>query len=237
MSGDISRIFGKLARFLWGDFESKDELRKFLMLGFMFSLIIGVYWTLRPMKDSNFLTTVGKDYLAWAKGLSILVIVPIMWIYGKLVDALPRHKVFYVLIAFFSVATLIFGVIFHHPTIGLPNEIADPTRVIGWIWYVFVESYGSLVIMLFWVLVTDMTTPESAKRGFPMIVLLGQVGNIVGPWLGERGMKYWGLSHAGPLVIGSATLWWKKCRYNKLLVVVRHLCWHRCSHESLAWCK
>ncbi|EKD23498.1 MAG: hypothetical protein ACD_82C00001G0004 [uncultured bacterium] len=39
-----------------------------------------------------------------------------------------------------------------------------------------------MLVALFWVIVTDTTLPESAKRGFPLIYMLGQFGNIVGPF-------------------------------------------------------
>ena len=37
----------------FGDFQ-REELKKFLKLGGIFALVIGVYWTLRPLKDSLF---------------------------------------------------------------------------------------------------------------------------------------------------------------------------------------
>jgi AAA family ATP:ADP antiporter len=53
--------------------------------------------------------------------------------------------------------------------------------VLGWLWYVFVESYGSIMIASFWAFAIDITQPESAKRGFPLVVLIGQFCSLVGP--------------------------------------------------------
>ena len=64
----------------------------------------------------------------------------------------------------------------------MANTVASPTRYIGWIWYAFVESYGSLIVVLFWAFTTDITLPDTAKRGFPLIALFGQLGNIAGPY-------------------------------------------------------
>ena len=52
-------------------FESPEEKRKFSILAVLFGLTIVVYWLFRPLKDSIFLTMVGRDYQPWAKMLSI----------------------------------------------------------------------------------------------------------------------------------------------------------------------
>ena len=173
----LSRIF----TMLWGKFESKDEVKKFTLLGLIFGLVIGAYWALRPAKDSIFASVVGVDYQPWAKWLSLCVIIPLVVLYGKLIDTFPRHKVFYALTIIYGVFALVFAYFFMLPEIGLSNPTEDPTRIIGWLWYVYVESFGSLIVALFWAFTTDITKPEAAKRGFPIIALFGQSGNILGP--------------------------------------------------------
>ena len=44
----------RICRFNFGDFE-KEEFKKFMYMGAIFALIIGVYWTLRPLKDAIFI--------------------------------------------------------------------------------------------------------------------------------------------------------------------------------------
>ncbi len=55
----ILRFFQWICRFNFGNFE-KDEFKKFLRMGAIFALMIGVYWTLRPLKDAVFIQLVGK---------------------------------------------------------------------------------------------------------------------------------------------------------------------------------
>ena len=189
----------KIAVMLWGKFESREEVQKFGLLAAIFFLLIGIYWALRPMKDSIFFTVVGGE--TWqpvAKWLSLVVMVPLIIFYAKLIDKYPRHKVFYVLTTFYAVAALLFAFFFMHPTIGLDNAVADPSRIIGWMWYIYVESFGSLIVALFWAFTTDITIPESAERGFPFIGLFGQFGNIMGPWL--LNARRLGFSTSAPVV-------------------------------------
>lgn len=191
-------MFKAIARFLWGKFESVEEFKKFSWLASIFFLIIGVYWSLRPIKDSVFNAIVGGDLLPKAKIASLFVIVPLVIIYGKCIDKFPRHRVFYALCGLYGTIGLLLAAAFMHPTLGLPNTVASSSRLIGWVWYVYVESFGSLIVALFWAITADTTLPDSAKRGFPIIALAGQTGNIFGPLI--LNAKRLGFPHSGPVV-------------------------------------
>ncbi len=174
-------MFKRLAATLWGNFKSREELKKFLMLGFVFFLIIGTYWILRPIKDSVFGAMVPYDYQPLAKFLSLLIITPLLMIYSKLLDVFERHKVFYILAGIYGSLALIFAWFFLSPEYGISAVKEDPRNILGWAWYVYVESFGSLIVALFWAITVDITPPDQAKRGFPLIALMGQLGNILGP--------------------------------------------------------
>jgi AAA family ATP:ADP antiporter len=188
----------KLATAIWGNFESAAEVRKFIMLAANFCVIIGTYWTLRPIKDSIFNAIVGIDWQPRAKMISLLVVIPLVILYSKLIDMFPRHRVFYVLLSIYGMAALGFFWFFSDPTMGLLNTMASPDRWIGWCWYVYVESFGSLIVALFWAITVDTTKPESASRGFPIIAMLGQFGNIIGPMFLKA--KLWGFATSAPIV-------------------------------------
>ncbi len=200
----LSRL-KRVAQSLWGKFESREELMRFLQLAIIFGLVIGTYWSLRTMKDSIFNAIVGGvDYLWMAKIFSLLINVPLVIIYSKLTDIFPRHKFFCFLTAFYGISTLGFAWAFSHETIGLANMVAGPDRYIGWAWYAFVESFGSLVVALFWAFTTDITKPEAAKRGFPLIILFAQMANIVFPYV--MSAKKLGFANSTPVVVICAGL-------------------------------
>lgn len=194
----------KFFRAWFGNF-SPEEFKKFIILGFTFFFVIGVYWTLRPLKDSIFMSMIGAQNQPWAKLLSVCILFPMVIIYSKLMERFTRHRMIYLLATFYAIATLVFGFLFLHPTIGLANKTVDASRIIGWAWYVFVESYGSLMVALFWAFATDITSPESAKRGFSFVVMFGQLGAILGPLLliPLAGKTYWGSSAPVVLIAGS----------------------------------
>lgn len=191
-----------IAKAWFGDF-SREELKKFLKLGVIFSLVIGVYWTLRPLKDSIFQSMAHADYQPWAKLVSMMVLFPLVMVYGQVVEKVARHKLFYLLGGIYAIGAFIMGALFLHPTIGLANTTVSATRIVAWVWYVFVESYGSLVVALFWAFAADTASDESAKRGFPLVVMIGQLGSILGPlFLTPLGKKVFGNSAPTVIICG-----------------------------------
>ncbi|MBM3197986.1 MAG: hypothetical protein FJZ58_01865 [Chlamydiae bacterium] len=183
----VLSLFQWICRFNFGHFEL-EEFKKFLRMGVIFALIIGVYWTLRPLKDAIFIQLVDKLHLPYAKTISVLALLPLVMFYTKLLEKTSREKMLIILPTFYGIGVLLFS--FLMSFIQAPaEEIAARsssafllTRGIGYLWYLFVESFGSLVVALFWAFAADSTEPSQAKRGFPMVVAIGQMGGIVCPY-------------------------------------------------------
>jgi AAA family ATP:ADP antiporter len=185
-------MWSRLAQKLWGKFDSKQECAKFVRLAAIFAFTIGVYWIINPTKDPVFLYTVGLDYLPYAKMFSLIIMIPTILLYGRLVDAFPRHRVFYALCILYACGSCVFGYFMMHPTIGLANTVLSKWRLLGWSWYAFVESFGSIIVALFWSFAADTSTPESAKRGFSVIALGAQIGGVLAPLAFYGLAKEWG---------------------------------------------
>ncbi|MCH9611737.1 MAG: ADP,ATP carrier protein 1 [Chlamydiia bacterium] len=176
-----------IAKFNFGNFD-REEFKKFLRMGVMFALIIGVYWTLRPLKDAVFIQLAGKLQLPYAKTISVLALLPLVMFYTKLLEKHSRERMLVILPSFYGIVTVIFGVLllFIQSDIDALQQGSMGTRIfikgVGYLWYLFVESFGSLVVALFWAFATDTTNPEHAKRGFPLVVAIGQIGGILFPF-------------------------------------------------------
>lgn len=183
----ILSFFQWICRFNFGDFE-REEFKKFLRMGIIFALIIGIYWTLRPLKDAIFIHLVDKLHLPYAKTVSVLALLPLVMFYTKLLEKTSREKMLIILPTFYGISILVFGAIMIVAQAS-PEEIAARsmipyigTKILGYVWYLFVESFGSLVVALFWAFATDTTEPTPAKRGFPLVVAIGQLGGVIFPY-------------------------------------------------------
>ena len=187
MGAYLLRVFQWICRFNFGHFE-KEEFKKFLRMGLIFALIIGVYWTLRPLKDAIFIQLVDKLHLPFAKTASVIALLPLVMFYTKLLEKNSREKMLMILPTFYGITVLFFAILMVFAQ--APKEVIAArsfglligTKVLGYLWYLFVESFGSLVVALFWAFAADTTEPASAKRGFPFVVALGQIGGIIFPY-------------------------------------------------------
>lgn len=174
----------RIIRALWGDLRG-DELKKFALLATGFFFLIGSYWPLKTLKDSIFANVVGPIHLPTAKMLSLALFFPLVLAYSKLVDHFSKEKMVYMLISFYGIVGFVLVYFLYHPTIGLPNPQMGANRLIGWVFFLYVESFISLMISLYWSFVNDITTPESAKKGYGLIIFGTQLGGFLLTLLGN----------------------------------------------------
>lgn len=190
----------KPLRLLWGDLN-KAEIERFGILAATFFWIIGTYWMLRVMKNPVFDLLVGFGWQPVAKIASLLIIVPMVLLYSKLVDVCHKITLFYIVCSFFGLGFLATAFLLAFPAYAVAPEGSVlallfawvPGRVLGWFVYIFVESLGSILPALFWAFVSSTTTTESAKRGYGMIMSCTQFGVILGPLFVVKFSKTLGL--------------------------------------------
>lgn len=157
-----------------------------MLLSGILSLILGAYWLLRPLKDSVFLTMVGPSHLGRVKIISVCMIIPVIILITKLVDIFPRHRILCSIALAYSALSILFAWLIMHPELGINNTIENPARLLGWTFYIFVETIGIVLVSLFWSFAADITTPDSAKRGYPLIILASQCSSALFPFIAEQ---------------------------------------------------
>lgn len=184
-------MVGGLIRYFFPDIK-KNELLKFGLLGAALFFILGTYWALRLLKDLMvyklaFPTELGwgigkgREMIPMIKTASPFVILCAIAIYTKLVDMFEKHKLFYIFCTFYaSLFALIAGTLFVYDKFGPQAIGAYPLAAIGVGGYLATESFGSLVIALFWSFTISSTNADEAKRAFPFIITLAQIGTIGG---------------------------------------------------------
>lgn len=182
----------RLFRSLWGDL-TKDEFKKFGILSVALMLIIGNYWMLRVTKDALFDILVG--YRQWqpvAKMLSLVVMIFVVLGYSKLVDILKKHHLIYIMCSFYGLIFISLSYLANHPELlavsttsflhpfvsWIPSKI--PGGGLGWFAYIFLESYGSLLIALFYSFIASVMTTGLAKKGYGMMMSITQFGTMSG---------------------------------------------------------
>lgn len=198
-------MFTQAVHYFFPDIK-KEEIKKFGLLALAFFFTIGAYWAVRLLKDVIFFKMAFPVELGWApdqgrlfqplaKKWSVLVVICIVLIYSKLVDLFEKHKLFYILCTFYAILfSCIAGSLFVQTTWGSVYIGKTLMAAMGWISYFAIESFGSILVALFWSFTASVVTPDSAKKGYPLIITAAQIGaiggsalnlfpNMVGPWL------------------------------------------------------
>jgi len=182
-------MLSRITKALWGDL-SINEYKKFGVLAVTFALIVGNYATIRSLKNGLLESLVGFEWQPYVKMFSVFATIFIVLAYGKLVDMFEKQKLFYILCPFYGTLFLIISYFAAYPDVLTISPTSAfypliswiPGKAIGWISYVTIES-SSLVIALFWAFVASTTKIESAKKGYPFIFFIGEIGAIAGPYL------------------------------------------------------
>lgn len=182
-------MIDKIHSYFWGDFD-REEIKKFSILSLMFFCMIGSYWLLRTQKDAVFNALVGFEYQPYAKMLSFVASIMVALMYSKLVDLLSKDRLLMVLATFFGGGFLCISLLLAHPTIGFANEIASPSRWLGWAIYVFIELSGTTLVGLFWAFVTSSTNADSAQKGYPIVIAGSQAGSVLGSWFSYQSARF-----------------------------------------------
>ncbi len=161
------------------------DMKKWVLLSFSFLFIIATYSIIRPLKTSVFLGLIGKEYAPITKFITIIILFPILFIYSKLVDKFKRHEVLYYCLGFYIVSLIVTAGILLHPVIGLQNTETNAYRIFGWVFYILIDLYSTIVVSTFWAFANSISTPEYAKNNYGKIISISRIGGIItsiGSW-------------------------------------------------------
>ena len=179
----IKKLLLMLHKYLYGDKLPPSETLRTLCLSSTLFFMIGGYWLLRSLKDPVLTALCGVTAIPKAKMLSVAVVLFVVSIYNRLLDnpTLAKHHLFYIFGTFYFCLFTVISVLLSHPTIGLPNQTPSYNRILGWVSYCSIESFGSVMVSLFWSFANSNFNLESAKASYGLLVATAQIGSILGP--------------------------------------------------------
>jgi len=194
--GSARRWSLKMYKRLYGDKLPPSEMIRTLCLASTLFFMIGGYWLLRSVKDPVLMALCGYKAIPKAKMLSVFIVLGVVSIYNKLLDSsLPKHQLFYVFGTFYFCLFLVISLLLMDDDIGLPNKYQSESRVLGWIAYCSIESFGSVMVSLFWSFTNSNISLETAKSSYGVMVATAQLGSILGPAIVNTYAETWGLAN------------------------------------------
>ncbi|MFO0775542.1 MAG: MFS transporter [Nitrospiraceae bacterium] len=147
------------------------EIRALLLSFAYFFTLLASYYVLRPVRDEMGVQA-GTQKLPWlfsAVFVTMLLLVPL---FGWLAGRLPVRKLIPTVYGFFASHLLCF---FAALSMGVPHAAVAP------IFFVWVSVFNLFVVSVFWSVMADLYSTESARRLFGFIAAGGSLGAVAGP--------------------------------------------------------
>lgn len=150
---------------------NREELRGLLWSFLCFFTLLASYYVLRPVRDEMGVQT-GAQNLPWlfsAVFVSMLVLVPLFgWIAGRL----PVRRLIPTIYLFFSSNLFLFF-------LALISDL--PRTTVAPVFFVWASVFNLFVVSVFWSVMADLHSTESARRLFGFIAAGGSSGAVAGP--------------------------------------------------------
>lgn len=150
---------------------NREELRGLLWSFLCFFTLLASYYVLRPVRDEMSVQT-GVLNLPWlfsAVFVSMVVLVPLFgWIAGRL----PVRRLIPTICLFFSSNLFLFF-------LALVSDL--PRTTVAPVFFVWVSVFNLFVVSVFWSVMVDLYSTESARRLFGFIAAGGSCGAVAGP--------------------------------------------------------
>lgn len=154
--------------------------KKFLFLSVIFFILIASNTILKELQSSVFITIVGVTYVPYAKTLSVFIMIPFVLLYSYLVDKLNNFDLLKTVLYFFGITGIVFSFFLGLDKIGLYNTNPDITRLLGWLFYWYIDGFPPFIVSAFWAFTNSIHTTSEAKENYSFLVASSKVGGMVG---------------------------------------------------------
>lgn len=196
-SSSQTSTFSKIRSYIWP--IHRWELKRFLPLLIIYSLICFNYSILRAAKDALVITapSSGAEAIPFIKVWAILpMAILFTFLFTKFSNRFSIEKVFYVMIGIFLTFFFLFAfVLYPNQNILHPHNFADKmesilpigfhglvTIVRNWsftLFYVMSELWGTMIMtVLFWGFANEITSIKDAKRFYAILGVGANVASI-----------------------------------------------------------
>ncbi|CAL7962285.1 ATP:ADP antiporter, AAA family [Alphaproteobacteria bacterium] len=157
---------------------SQLERQKLLVSGSLFFFIIASYSIAKELQYLIFNATVGVTYVPLAKLLGIIMLLPFIFVDGFLVDRLKRYQILGLYLLIYSIIGFSFFCLLGMPEIGLSNPDKGTHRIIGWMFFLYVEGYIIFIVSVAWAFFNSIHKPGHAEHTYGFIVSCSKIGGI-----------------------------------------------------------
>jgi len=166
---------------------------------------------LTPVKSAVFLDVVGPDKEPLAKSLCMVVLVPCLIFYSMAVSYVSSPQR---LVAIISAA---YAIVFLLIVAALVLAQGEPSPWVAWSLYYATETKGVILMPMIWSTIAEVSTPDLAKKSFPILFFVVQIGGILGSLVAVKVSNFGGeinlLLFQSVCLLLLVVFAWAACRY------------------------
>ena len=189
-------ISAKLKDIFWP--IERSEVKLFVPMALMMLLVLFNFGSLRSVKDSLVVPNIGAESISFLKLWLVLPSTVIFTIiYLKLSNVFSYERVFYKVVSAFLIFFFLFTYVLYpqqelfHPSEETINALVISFPNFKWfiliagkwsyaLMYIFCELWSVVVInLMFWQYANHIFDSNSAKRFYPILSMIGNVGLII----------------------------------------------------------
>jgi AAA family ATP:ADP antiporter len=173
----------------------KNEKYKFIFSSLIMLFTIYILSIFKGSKDTLIITKLGAELISTIKLYGVLPSAFLVTlIYTKLTNYFTRIQIYHFLNWAFITFFVLFGVLLYpnsallhwdlsNVIMKLPQFKYPLIMLSNWafsLFYIFSDLWGSMMLaLMFWQLMNQMYTTNEAKRAYPLLNLLGELGSLL----------------------------------------------------------
>jgi AAA family ATP:ADP antiporter len=157
---------------------SSDDLIKLIALALCFFIVMGSHTLIKEMKDAVFMIIVGKKYIPDIKVLSWFFMIPLVFIYSWIASRVSRHWIIVIYSLIYGLGGIVLSYFLANPEIGIYNKISDPSRLFGWIFYLFFEGHYPFTVGILWTFLSSVSQPKDVRSTYMIITIATKLGGM-----------------------------------------------------------
>ncbi|WPX97906.1 hypothetical protein [Candidatus Fokinia crypta] len=167
------------------------EVKKLLLSGFLFAMLIGSYSVVHELQNIVFSALVGVSNVPVAKLITLGLLFPWIFIDAYLADRVRRISLLklYICMWIFLGLFLLFVVPFDKINAESLPFLTLGEKAASWTFFMFSEGYMVFLVSTFWAFVNSINSPKSSERIYGFIVSCSKIGGIVSVYLAHCIMK------------------------------------------------
>lgn len=192
----LARVGNFTKNVLWP--IEKSELKLFVPMALMMLCVLFNFGALRSIKDSLVVPNIGAEAISFLKLWFVLPsTILFTFVYMQLSNRFNYETIFYLIVSFFLMIFFLFTYIFYpyqdifHPGAEVVEGFIHKFPHLKWfaliaskwsyaVMYIFCELWSAVVInLMFWQYANHIFDTNSAKRFYPILSMIGNMGLII----------------------------------------------------------